>query len=137
MPGGLTVVGSSRHDFSLSAALLAAVSKTSGRREARGFAIPARRPDGWENLLKGVYQPAAPRLRLRACNVPALKMSNKLRAVPSAPILQRQPQRWHLPAVAFSVVTLVDPQPGQVGCSRNSCSWVMVLVPMNDRGKVC
>ena len=102
-----------------------------------GLCDPSASKLSGKNLLKVVYQPSAPRLRLRACNVPAVKMSNKLRAVPSAPILQRQPQRWHLPAVAFSVVTLVEPQPGQVGCSRNSRSWVMVLVPMNDRGKVC
>ena len=83
--------------------------------------------------MPGGYQPDAPRLRLRVCNAPALKMSNKLRAVPSAAMRIRQPQRRHLPVVGFSVETLLDPQPGQVGCSRKSCFWVIVAVAFGVR----
>ena len=72
----------------------------------------------------------------RAGRLPALPLVgdvifNQEVAEPSGAILSLQPHLRHLPVVAESVVTLVDRQAGQTDDSRKSCSWLMVLVPMN------
>ncbi len=57
--GGLTVVGSSRHDFSLISSGLKNFRQT----RSAGLCDPSASKLSGKNLLKVVYQPSAPRLR--------------------------------------------------------------------------